>query len=396
MTARFRKLDTPALAAFEPLLGDRVDIVATGTVSVLRSLSRHIGPLATFRSALRALWQGASPPDIRALVAGNLTRKQIRLPALFRPRPIAAIYSHIKGAQAALLHQALRLGTRDGVVDIIFNGSVYPESVLAAVADPASRLFVEAGFLPQTLQIDPKGLNGANSVPRDPAFYLDNATDFAAAGLPETIGRRPAKSRHAPITLPDRFVFVPFQVPSDMQITLHSPMVRDMAHFLEILRATADRNPSEVFVVKEHPSFRASVIGLYPPHPRILFANGNVTGDLIAASRAVLTINSTVGIEALQSAKPVITLGTACYDIPGLTLRARDQHGLDEALAQHDWRPDERLRRQFLGFLRNVYLVKGTLDSPPADLAAALESRLHGGLTAWHIPTAGNPRRKLG
>lgn len=393
---RFRKLGTPALATFEPILGDTLEIVPIGMISVLKSLSRHLGPGATARLLLRALWQGASPPDLRALIAGNLTRKQIRLPAVFGRRSVAAVYSHVKGAEAALLRESLRIGARKGVIDIIFNGSVCPESVLAAVADPAERLLVEAGFLPQTLQIDPKGLNGANSVPRDPAFYLDTNTDFAALGLPETIGHRVSKSRHAPITLPDRFVFVPFQVPSDMQITLHSPMVRDMVHFIEILRDAADRNPSETFVVKEHPSFRASVIGLHPPHPRILFANGNVTGDLIAASRAVLTINSTVGIEALQAAKPVITLGTACYDIPGLTLRDRDAASLDAALARHDWRPDERLRRQFLGFLRNVYLANGTLGSPPPDLAQVLESRLRGGLTAWHIPSAGSPRRKLG
>lgn len=393
---RYRKLGTSALSGFEPILGAECETVPTGTLSVLRGLARHIGTGGVVKSALRALWRGDADPAVRALVAGNLTRKRIRLPALFNRRAVAAVYGHFKGAEAALLRDLLRLGARKGRVDIIFNGSVYPESVLAAVADPEARLFVEAGFLPQTLQIDPMGLNGANSVPRDPAFYLDTNTDFAALGLPETIGRRPPKSRHAPITLPDRFVFVPFQVPSDMQITLHSPWVRDMGHFLAILRETADRNPTEVFVVKEHPSFRASVIGLFPPHPRILFANGNVTGDLIAASRAVLTINSTVGIEALQAAKPVITLGTACYDITGLTLRARDAASLDAALAQHDWRPDEKLRRQFLGFLRNVYLVRGTAGQPPENLSAALETRLHGGLTAWHIPSAGSPRRKLG
>ncbi|MBC2834808.1 nitrogen fixation protein FixF [Paragemmobacter straminiformis] len=394
--AHYRKLGTPALAAFEPVLGDRLESVPVSLPALLRGLSRRLGPLGALRLCLRALRNGAAPPDIRALVAGNLTRKQIRLPALFGLRPVAATYLHLKGAEAALLRDLLRLDTQAGRIDIIFNGSVYPESVLAAVADPSARVLVEAGFLPRTLQIDPTGLNGANSVPRDPAFYLDSDTDFAAAGLPETIGRRAAKSQHAPVTLPPDFVFVPFQVPSDMQITLHSPWLRDMGHFLAVLRDTADRNPHQTFVVKEHPSFRASVIGLFPPHPRILFANGNETASLIAAARAVLTINSTVGIEALQAAKPVITLGTACYAIAGLTLQAHDPATLDAALARHDWRPDERLRRQFLGFLKNVYLVPGTLAQPPADLAQAIAARLTGALSAWHIPGDENPRRRHG
>lgn len=393
---RYRKLGTAALAAFEPVLGDRLETIPLGIPAILGRLSRHLGPLAAARLGFAALLAGARPPAIRALVTGNLTRKRIRIPAIFGLRPVARAYLHLKGAEAALLREALRLGARRDTVDIIFNGSVYPESVLADVADPSARVLVEAGFLPQTLQIDPLGLNGANSVPRDPAFYLETDTDFAAAGLPETIGRRASKSQHAAISLPPEFVFVPFQVPSDMQITLHSPWVRDMGHFLSLLRDTADRNPTEVFVVKEHPSFRATVVGLFPPHPRILFANGNETGSLIAAARAVLTINSTVGIEALQAAKPVITLGSACYAIAGLTLQARDPATLDAALAQRDWRPDERLRRQFLGFLKNVYLVAGTLDQPPADLAQAIADRLTGALAAWNIPNGGNPRRRHG
>lgn len=393
----FRRLATDSLSGFDAVLGDQLERVPTGTVASFVRLARHIGLAAATRRAISACRHGAAPPDLRALVSGNLKRKQVRLPALFTLRPVAAAYLHFKAAQAALLRDALRAGAASGRIDIIFNGSVYPDSVLAAVSDPAARLFIEAGFFPDTMQADPVGLNGANSVPRDPAFYLDTPQDFAAAGLPDATASRAAKSSHPPVALPRRYVFVPFQVPSDMQITLHSPWLRDMRHFLAVIRDAADRNPSETFVIKEHPSFRASVMGLFPPHPRVVFANGNPTGALIAAARAVITINSTVGIEALQAAKPVITLGNACYAIDGLVLQARDSASLDAALARSaKWRPDERLRHQFLGFLRNVYLIPSSLHRPPETLARDLIARIEGQQAAWHIPTAGNRQRRRG
>ena len=46
---------------------------------------------------------------------------------------------------------------------------------------------------------------------------------------------------------------------------------------------------------------------------------------LLAAARGVITVNSTAGLQALREGKRVIALGTAVYDLPGLTW----QHGLD-------------------------------------------------------------------
>ncbi len=39
----------------------------------------------------------------------------------------------------------------------------------------------------------------------------------------------------------------------------------------------------------------------------------------LAASRGVVTVNGTAGLQALREGKPVATLGTALYDMPGLT-----------------------------------------------------------------------------
>ena len=375
MSRRYLKLDTGVVAGFDAALGDRSLTVRTGFAASVAGLARRRGVLAALAAVVRALAGRAAP-----LVAGNVQRKQIRVPGLFGNPVVAGLYRWIKAVEAGVLADHLGAALTDAPdrVALVYNGSLYPESVLAHVAGKLGRerLFVEAGFFPGTLQIDPKGLNAANSVPRDPGFYL-GPEDFAAAGLPERVNNRPAKAGGVPpVALTPGYVFVPFQVPSDMQVTLHSPWVRDMAQFLDVVIAAADRHPDDVFVIKEHPSFKRSVRGLRPPHPRVIFANGNVTSELIEGARAVVTLNSTVGIEALLMERPVIVLGAACYDLPGLVLRARDADALDVALRQRDWRPDDRLRRQFLGYLWNRYLVRARYDALPESFADLLDRQL--------------------
>lgn len=116
---------------------------------------------------------------------------------------------------------------------------------------------MEGGFFPNTRQIDPKGLNGANSIPRTPDFYRD--ADFVSEGLPKTVNNRPSKRQIEKVDLEPGFVFVPFRVPSDMQVMLHPPWVRDTAHFLEVVTAATEDNPDAVFAIKGHPSFKHSV-----------------------------------------------------------------------------------------------------------------------------------------
>ncbi|KAA2313401.1 nitrogen fixation protein FixF [Pseudooceanicola sediminis] len=375
----FVKLDTGVVRHFDEALAGEVEVISTRSLDVYRRLAALRGAA----HARRALWQAlrAERADIAPLVEGNLARKRIRLPGVFGNPVIGGMYGAIKRVQAHLLRALLKAEFAEVQPDriaIVYNGSNYPESVLAEVTAGHPRVFVEAGFFPATLQVDAKGLNGGNSVPRTPSFYLDTDEDFAAGGLPATVNNRPSKGTFAPVDLTPGFVFVPFQVPSDMQVTLHSPWVRDMEQFLDVVIAAAEANPDQTFVIKEHPSFKRSVIGLRLDHPRVIFANGNVTSEMIAQARAVLTLNSTVGIEALLLDKPVITLGDACYNIEGLVLHAGDADALNAALARRDWRPDPRLRRQFIGYLWNRYLVHGRYDDLPEDLSAQLKRAAHG------------------
>ena len=371
---RFLKLDTGVIDSFDHALGREGLRFDTGQGATLRRLARHRG----WRHALAVQGRALLKPGAaaRQAVAGNIARKRIRMPGLFGEGRLGGLYGYIKRVQAAVLRQALEaeLEARNPDVVVIYNGSNYPESVLEAASRGRSRVFIEAGFFPGTLQIDPKGLNGANSVPRDPAFYLDANEDFAAEGYPQSVNNRPSKTAAERVELDPGYIFVPFQVPSDMQVTQHSPWVRDMAQFLDVICDAADRHPDLRFVIKEHPSFKRSVVGLRA-HPRVRFANGNVTSELIRDARAVITLNSTVGLEALLLERPVITLGEACYNIEGLVRHAPDPAALDAALADPDQPAQPRLLRQVIGYLWNRYLVHGTYADLPANLADVLKAR---------------------
>jgi len=375
----FFKLDTSVTRNFATPLGNTLLVFPTATTAVLRKLAARRGVWGALRAVAAALSgrSGLAPESVE----GNVQRKQIRLPSVFGNPFISSLYRRIKMGEAALLYQALtdELTAAPPEVTIIYNGSVSPEAVLdqIAVAQDLPRVYVEAGFFPRTLQIDPLGLNGANTVPRDPSFYSSAQQDFAAGGLPDALNTRATKPKPGQaIELQPGYVFVAFQVPSDMQITRHSPWIPDMEAFLDAILQAAERIPDDVFVIKEHPSFKRSVQGLRPAHPRVIFANHNVTSELIDESRAVITINSTVGIEALLLDKPVITLGRACYNIEGLVLHADGPDALTDAIDRsRAWHPDPHLRRQFLGYLWNHYLLHGSYEAPPNELAAELRRR---------------------
>ena len=303
------------------------------------------------------------------------------------------IYEWIKALQTSILLDDLNAHAKnhEQQIAIIFNGSNYPESVLAHVAKTQNlaTVYVESGFFPGTLQIDSRGINAANSVPRDPKFYQRVESHFSAHGLPTSITSRKKKIVGGKaVKLNPGYIFVPFQVPTDMQITVHSPWVRNMEQFLDVVIAAANRNLQETFVIKEHPSYKISVKRSRSPHSRVVFANDNATSQLIENSRAVLTINSTVGIEGLLLGKPIITLGASCYDINGLVKPAQDSQSLDAAIsATRTWLPEDDLRREYLGFLWNEYLTHASYDKLPPNFG----ERLRQISRSFRSPASENP-----
>ena len=222
--------------------------------------------------------------------------------------------------------------------------------------------FFENGAFPGTTTLDPAGVNFASSIPRVPEFYR-RLGHVDASLLPKRLTVRKARNgqeQAEQVVLPERYIFVPFQVDSDTQVVEYSPWIKNMEHLYQVIAAIKSRAGEELprVLIKEHPSSKNDYRHLHQRNPDISFCNGVNTQELIEKAELIVTINSSVGFESLLLNKPVITLGEAFYNIDGLVQHANDESALlQKCLAP--FAPDERLRDAFLVYLYEDYYVKG-------------------------------------
>ncbi len=270
---------------------------------------------------------------------------------------------------------------------VIWNGNKLPNITVVKAAKKLgiTVFYYENGLLPNTSCLDPKGINFASSLSRDRDFYLNyQLADNTHFKTPKLAPRANHKKRKEFIKnkLPTRYIFVPFQVPHDTQIACYSPWLKSMDElYLEVMSAVENLNDPDLKVVfKEHPSWHRHYSHLYKKHPQAIFANGNATADLIENAQAVITINSTVGLEALLLEKNVITLGQACYNIEDLVLQAGNSRELSEALliVAQGWQLNLSLRDKFFNYLKHVYSIEGRWQDCCKEHVKAVEQRLLG------------------
>ena len=136
---------------------------------------------------------------------------------------------------------------------------------------------------------------------------------------------------HARLTSPElskRWFLVPLQVQADSQVTHHSRFARIEDFITEVLASFAAHAPTDAgLVIKHHPMDRAysDYRGLIQRASeqlgiahRVVYLHDQHLPTLLDHTRGVVTINSTVGLQALHHHAPVITLGESVYSIPGL------------------------------------------------------------------------------
>lgn len=112
------------------------------------------------------------------------------------------------------------------------------------------------------------------------------------------------------IDLSKEFFFFPLQVSNDSQILLNSDV--DNIQAIEMIRS---KYPSHAIVAKIHPAEenREFVKKIEKMQDQYFVLAGNDTRELIQKASKVITINSTVGLEALIYGKEVEVLGRAIY-----------------------------------------------------------------------------------
>ena len=276
---------------------------------------------------------------------------------------------------AAANYRYFRLRFARSKIDlmVVWGGFQLPvAAALAAARDAGVKtLFCENGYLPKTIVMDPQGINAGNSLMGKPAeFYraVDVPAEQRAGLFGMPLVTRPLKGgsiASETVVLPERFVFLPLQVHDDSQILLYSPHFRDMPAVIRFCAQGVEsynrRHGTQLkLVVKEHPSDhgRIDYAPTYREFPDVVFTKLTPTQGLIEKCAAVITVNSTVGIEALLNLKPVISLGNAFYAVPGLVRAVGEDGDLAEELQDAFETPIDRdLTEHFLYFLRYDYLV---------------------------------------
>lgn len=233
----------------------------------------------------------------------------------------------------------------------VWNGKKFRQAlfVIAAKQLGKSVLFFEIGPLPGYSMVDSQGVNAFSSIPKSADFYQVWAQRHLL--MAQTI---PVQTKQQ--------VFIPFQVVEDSNIYLHSPWIQDMHHLFNEVKALARSYPTIQFVFKQHPKCSEKYDDLMATClPNMRFENTLPSTKLIAESQAVITINSTVGMEALLQHKPLLVLGEALYDFAPLTLPVRDSLAFHSAFAQvlDGWRAPALLTKAFVHYLETEYAVPG-------------------------------------
>jgi len=272
---------------------------------------------------------------------------------------------------------------------------------LAHRLDIQTHVFEEGYLRPEFVTLEEGGVNGNSRLPRDAAFYLQAASclpDWGAGeSIPASFSRRAAEdvlynlstamgswrfphyrshrpwhpfveyavgARRLPLKVfaqrktegqIERIVngacpyfLFPLQLDADSQIRFHAPeggMTAAIQNAIHSFARHADNHA--LLVLTEHPldyspvdlgQAIAKIAAAMGISRRVVFLRGGSPPALILKARGMVTVNSTIGITALTANIPVITLGTAIYDMAGLTC----QDGLD-AFWQQPQAPQPRL-----------------------------------------------------
>ncbi len=250
----------------------------------------------------------------------------------------------------------------------------------------AARLYAELAPFPGRITLDRTGVNAHNSLSLDPAFYLnwadaqptrqrDSWRDMGADMTARTSRRKDVgQSGDDNLAAVGNFLFCPLQVPNDSQITLFADWVNSVIGMLDALSKAAHSLPPGWHIrIKEHPSAKLSLAGalqeaIDQSGGRIVVDNQTDTFAQVAASGGVLTINSSVGLQAFFYDRPVIVLGQAFFAIEGLVHKATDADVLSTLLAKPESLGfDPTLRNAFMNYLDQAYYPKVTTDADGAQ-----------------------------
>ncbi len=170
--------------------------------------------------------------------------------------------------------------------------------------------------------------------------------------------------------LSKNYFLLPLQVRNDAQVIHHSPF-KNIEALLEVVIASfAKHAPYELFlVIKHHPMDRGysdyskqikTISRTHGVYDRVIYTWDSHLPTILSNTLGVVTVNSTVGLQALFHKTPVKVLGKAIYDIEGLTCA----DGLDQFWT-NPIPPNPLLYQAFREYLLAINQVNGSFSYRP-------------------------------
>ncbi len=301
---------------------------------------------------------------------------------------------------------------------VTFNDSCIKSTTAHRVANElgVQRYVLEEGYLrPHWITFDHEGVSGNSLLPKDPEFYLgqqsptvghetfrqsfrfvtrdtilhftactalspalpydasyygDNVLTQAFGYTREYLSRKTTRERPVLDALraakeAGRTSFVALmQKPGDSQLRYHSKYRANNPYLREVIGSfAAHAAPDAILVVKQHPldygierskELFDALISEHGLRGRAYYIRKLPIEDVLEVCSGLVTINSTGGLAAVERHMPVITLGNAIYDMPGLTF----QHGIDRFwLGATD--PDAAVVGAFVRYLKARTQING-------------------------------------
>lgn len=171
------------------------------------------------------------------------------------------------------------------------------------------------------------------------------------------------------------FVY-PLQLETDFQLRAHSPYRSQKQAIAEVLTSFASFAPGNTrLVIKVHPldngliSWRQFIDKMSKRlsiGDRVDYFGAGDLAALISGCSGIVTVNSTAALHGISDGIPAKVLGTAIYDVAGMT----DQKKLDQ-FWQDPQKPNKELAAAFYRLLAASIQVRGNLSSKAGSSAAA-------------------------
>ncbi len=222
----------------------------------------------------------------------------------------------------------------------VWNGAIFWQRALVQVAEQYEIPFyyMERGLFPDTFVVDPDGVNYCSSLAGQKwplmkapmpnqeeneqldqfRYQIQKSRRTIVSQGTDLDGDEARKQLKIPTGA--KVILLPLQIESDTNILFNSPFYQTMPQVIKDVQQGIMEIGNVFLVIKPHPEDKdrldelAALCG-----QRCRLCSDLSLPTLLDMADVVITINSTVGLEALIQDKPVVALGRAIYTEKGFT-----------------------------------------------------------------------------